>query len=61
MKVHPEMNGEHESSWRMERRLFLAQALVGVLSAYGIFSPKAAEALPITDINSPRRKRLPED
>jgi len=60
MKVHPEMNGERESSWKMERRVFLAKALVGVLSAYGIFFPKAAEALPITDINSPRRKRLPE-
>jgi hypothetical protein len=60
MKVHPETRGDREKSWKMERRVFLARALAGALSAFGIFFPKTAEALPITDINSPRRKRLPE-
>jgi hypothetical protein len=60
MKVHPEMHGDCEKSWKMERRVFLAQALAGALSAFGILLPKTAEAFPITDLKSPRRKTLPE-
>jgi N-acetylmuramoyl-L-alanine amidase len=54
------MHGECKRSWKIGRRLFLAQALAGALSAVGILLPERAEALPITDIKCPKRRTLPE-
>jgi hypothetical protein len=54
------MNGDNDRSWRVGRRDFLLKALAGALTAFGILLPKAAKALPIMDIGSPRRRTLPE-
>jgi len=54
------MNGDCPRSWRVGRRDFLLQTLAGGLSLFGILLPRAAEALPIVDIRSPKRRTLPE-
>ena len=60
MEDRPEMQGECERLWKMERRLFMMQALAGSLAALAILLPGTAEALPITDLKSTKRKTFPE-
>ncbi len=54
------MQGEFNPARRVNRRGFLRHLLVGALSGFGVVLPDTAEALPIIDIKSPKRRTLPE-